>query len=600
MDFNFSGKNFSKFSNLSGNNCLILFLPALALAYLGFAKLKLGLAFIDEGMYLTDAWRLAVGDSFFPDSSRFPATFYSWFTSIFFRIEPRLSVLDVRIIQLCMALLSFYSVVLSIWKRVPRVAVGSLILTFPFLVLGLDTMGRTSSLSYNTVPNFFFIILFSLYLNYAFSKNANSIWVLVPAVSIINALLALSYLPASLTYLSTILLFRVFQPHQWMMHALTLPIGMLVILTALGPDPGEWARAHIDFLTVTSGANSKGFSPWTVTLVAMAALAFLICVRSPFEGLAKVFKNQFRVSIALAVVIVVFFSWGYISSFSGLMPPVYRGWFDIPGILVIANLSLVFLSLHIAWRIFVDKSVSCEKEALFATIGILYYFIFSLSFALTSQLGILQFCLGTFVLWSSFLLLAWSRREFIFFRMRVFFVGVFISASIALPLFDWSFTYFDLPPEFLDTEIQDGPARGIHTSKLNADLDKALRKTIEKYTEEDDFILSWEQAPMAYFLGQRRPAIDHSWVGITKRNRDVDSRVLKKMVSAGREPKLAIFWANKFLFFPSARGSAPQYSAFSSMPESEITNYVRRNMFLVDQIQVNGMNAVEFYLRNED
>lgn len=578
---------------------LIIIVIFLIAFFGGIINLKYGFSFIDEGMYLTDAWRLAAGDSFFPDSSRFSASLYSIFSSVFFMVDPELSVLGVRRIQFALSIIAMAAVVGSIIKYIPELARTATIISLPFVFLGLDPLGHTSSLSYTTVPNFFFIALFALYIIYYHTKSPEKSLYIALLISFCNAFLFFSYIPLGLTYASTILLFRLSQPRAWVLHTSLLAVGVLSFLTALQPDFLEWFDAVKDQLYV-SRKTSQGVSPWAKQICLVSVTVSLISIWSIKKMQAEESKVTSTLSWLTPTVGLLFFIWGYASSFSGLLSPVYNGWFDTTGILVIANIVTVALGLHGisdgAGKLLQEKN----KKQLLGLIGILYFMLFSLAFALTSSMGILEIGIGSFVLWTSFAIANFDRSKTDSVRKNFFFAAIFVPSAIALPVFDWSFTHFDDSPNRLDVRIETGPAKGLVTSQINHDVERAVRETILRYTNDDDFLLSWEQTPMPYFLSRRRPAIDHSWTGITSGDRRIDAKVLEKMISLGREPKMAIFWSNKLLVFPKVRGHEGWRSGSFPAPNTLITEYVRQNMKGVQIIQVDGENAVEFYLRKEE
>lgn len=575
---------------------LIIFFAAF---FAGLNKLKYGFSFIDEGMYLTDAWRLSAGDTFFPDSSRFSASLYNIFSSIFFMINPELSVLDVRKIQFALSTIALASVLGSIARYIPGSFKQTVTLSIPFVFLGLDPLGHTNSLSYTTIPNFFFIVLFALYINYHFSESTKASFFAALGISIVNAFLTFSYLPLGLTYISTLLLFRISKPQLWAYHTALLSIGLLVFLGCLQPDFIEWFNAVSDQLYV-SRRTSQGITPWAVQICIVSGIISCLLIWSINRAQTRVLEASTVLSWSAPAIGLTFFAWGYGTSFSGLLTPVYNGWFDTTGILIIANLVTAAIGIHAFANRHGVLLTKAHRIEVLGFIGLIYFILFSFAYVVTSSMGILEVAIGTFVLWVSFALIIVNDPKPHAIRKNLFFVAIFLPSAAALPIFDWSFTHFDDVPSRLNVKIESGPARGLVTSQLNHDVEKAIRETIAEHTNEDDFLLSWEQTPMPYFLGRRRPAIDHSWVGITKGDPQIDAKVIEKMISHQREPKMAIFWSNKLLVFPEARGGQTWRSGSSPAPNTLITEYVRENMQGIKIIQVNGENAVEFYLRKQN
>ena len=78
----------------------------LTLGVLGWAKLKYGFNFIDEGMYMTDGWRLASGDRLFPDASVSAILPYALFNAAIFKVFPDTTLLTFRGIRFWCAMFS--------------------------------------------------------------------------------------------------------------------------------------------------------------------------------------------------------------------------------------------------------------------------------------------------------------------------------------------------------------------------------------------------------------------------------------------------------------------------------------------------------------
>ncbi len=76
------------------------------MAVLGWYKLRFGFSFIDEGMYMTDSWRLAMGDRLFPDTFVSVVRLYVLFNETVFKWWLEASLIGFRQIQFCLSLLT--------------------------------------------------------------------------------------------------------------------------------------------------------------------------------------------------------------------------------------------------------------------------------------------------------------------------------------------------------------------------------------------------------------------------------------------------------------------------------------------------------------
>ena len=92
---------------------LVLFV---ALAVWGWLKLPYGMSFIDEGMYMTDGWRLSVGDRLFPDSSTSVVNLYVVFNAAIFQIFPDVTLLEFRKIQYWLSLTAIVVLIYAVYK----------------------------------------------------------------------------------------------------------------------------------------------------------------------------------------------------------------------------------------------------------------------------------------------------------------------------------------------------------------------------------------------------------------------------------------------------------------------------------------------------
>ena len=303
------------------------------------------------------------------------------------------------------------------------------------------------------------------------------------------------------------------------------------------------------------------------------------------------FENFLSASFILATALFLSYRTGGFD----FLPPFWNGWFKIPGMVATLNLAVALVTLAF---LAINASREGVRENSDAIVAILGYFIYAIAFAATSSLGVLLMLSSSAILWvgASNLLCQHIGNT----RGVILALAYIIPSSGYLMHADYQFTYFDKPPSQLNYTIQEGPAKGIKTNELNGYLEKALRQIAADNSEQEDFILSFDQTPMTYFITKRRPAVDHSWIGITAGNEQSAKNSLQKMIVTERQPTLAFHWRNKALFLPQGEDfKNPILSGFSESSERPILSYVKSNMDLQGTIEVNGQTFIEIYRRLE-
>lgn len=556
---------------------------ALCLAIAGWGKLRFGLSFIDEGMYLTDGWRLANGDKLFPDANRFAASFYHIFSGWVFHLLPDAGVLTIRRVQYFLNLLAI-AVLLYVLLReeLPAKLHAPLLASLPFLYLGLDPTGMGTSLNYYTITSFFFLLHLAAVLAYwkAHEDHKRTLFAFLAGVLIAAA--GISYLAvgaAGILFLLIPVLERKRLPKKDLI-AFLLP-AVLYPLTIYPNFETHWMALRA---LVNVRSDAPILMPYTFPHL-LHGLTFTIA-----GVLLTLLRNKSLFYAGVLLLGVLLATSLYTRGFT-LLPLFWNGWFKIPGMVATLNATAAVTATAFLTVTAMRKPLGKMLPAAILIVG---YLIYVSLFALTSSLGVLLMMSSSVALWIG---LSWLLCDKLGTRKGLALSMAFLLPSSAFLLrADYQFTYFDKSPTQLDTVIQDGPAKGIQTNAVNAFIERTIRNAVGGNSQEEDLILSFDQTPMVYFLTQRRPALDHSWIGITGGDEVSAKSAIQKMIVTERLPKLALHWQNKFLWLPiDEKFSQFALSGFAPSTEAPILAYVKSNMTQVATINIGELPMVEIY-----
>jgi hypothetical protein len=102
-------------------------------------------------------------------------------------------------------------------------------------------------------------------------------------------------------------------------------------------------------------------------------------------------------------------------------------------------------------------------------------------------------------------------------------------------------SYIDLPRAGLTTQFtQLSKLNGIYSSPENVDNLTRLAATIEAETNSGDYILSYYDMPMLYYITDTRPSVDTVWSSRLLWNDSVDNDGIRYMCNSQRFPKLIV------------------------------------------------------------
>ena len=125
----------------------------------------------------------------------------------------------------------------------------------------------------------------------------------------------------------------------------------------------------------------------------------------------------------------------------------------------------------------------------------------------------------------------------------------------------------------------------------------------EKYSSEEDFMISYISSPMVHMISRRRPALDDSFiVGLsTPISKPVAyyEKCIELMKDRGRHPKIAFVFESIPSFYPISlkenrfKWFQKQYIFPSNDP---ISRYIIENMKLLGEYRICEGNIVRFFV----
>ncbi len=572
------------------------------MAVLGWEKLQYGFNFIDEGMYMTDGWRMAAGDRLFPDNSTNVTLLYTVFNKYIFKCMPDITLLGFRRLQFFAAAVSMLILALSVytWTKDAWYLPYALSL---YVFTGLDVNGMASNLSYYVYPHLFLVlhIAFSLFalkqrpgiLRYALFMFAGFfLWGI-----------GFSILPLTVTLvipLVEFLLLRKFFPSE---NIITHQDLALLYGPAILAWTGFIAIYGSDFLAaalkmfrysregLASVQAQKSMLNLARTAVPYVFLTLLLVGMLTVVARRPSSLPAFMTTTVLSVLLLCAVN----TDLLGFMPPFWNGWFNAQ----IWHASLVITScLIIAERIFAHEKESgsgdTDKLLLLMVVPCI---IVGCTFVIISSLRFLalQFVAIPVMLALS---VAVSRMIDNCYRSFLLLMMILLPFYSNMALADWNFTYFDLPPKYLQTTFEKGFAKGIRTNQLYYDAATWMESMAKKYSNDGDYAIIGDQAPMGYMLIRRRPSLNHSWGGLSG-SVVLRHKAIRQMKRDKREPSIAFRFMRPPLLFPdTTQAGKYSFGVTKNMNYMDpVDNYLLTEMRPADRFFYNGTLFLQVYVR---
>ncbi len=597
----FSGERKSKQLWLFGFGLLVF----AASAFMGWQKLHYGFNFIDEGYHMTESWRLAAGDHPYQGKITGALRDFRLINAVLFRFFPEMTLLAFRKLQffltlLCLLFLSFslYGPHKKYWFFYP------LILTL-FAFTGLDPIGMISNLSYYTYPHFFLVGHISLFLLGLHQKNPSIKRILYGLSGFCLWCISLSVLHLSTIVLSPVIFFliapRLQSPYKNFnlidLFFIVAPFVLLWLIFIYYFNVPYINNLYNSSKLLLSTPNHSARSLIAVNLeickyIGVTAL-FLLGTRIAlnFSKIPAILLSLCILSIVILVIIV--------SSFGGLIHPVFS-WFS--HIMWFSSLLIVFCLFFwafIFYRYIMHKTITLEDcIVIVLMVPCTVFGITSMTFSSLGSLTVLHAAIPATVSFSIFLLNVKRIAPRSNFIKGIILALVLAPFYLTTAWFDWQFTYFDVTPRQASVTIDKGFGKGIKTNPTYKKLYDWIFEISNKYTDENDYILSYVLSPMVHMIAKRRPAIEDSYISITVVPGEYYRTAVNHMIQSNRIPKIAFMFESIPALAPISlhEGRFEWFGKQIWFPSNDpISKYVLHEMKLLATFQLNERSIIRCY-----
>ncbi|MFQ5509715.1 MAG: hypothetical protein ACE5FN_10330 [Leptospirillia bacterium] len=554
-------------------------LAFLGMAILGWVKLPYGVSFMDEGLAMTDGWRLTAGDRLFPDSAINAVRMYATFNAVVFALVPDVTLLECRQLQYLLTLLAsgLFAGAVYLWTRNYWYLPLSLSL---FAFTGLDTAGMMSNLTYYVYPHLFITLHIALLL-IGLKCTGRGVRTAVLALSgLCLWAVGFSVLPLSVTMAAPVLTWMLLRRTGWrdpgfsgrdLLVLLAPPV--VLWLGFLGLHAASFAEAVGDVFASHFSQKKPVHTGVALVLKYMIPMTVFVAV---FRWCARFKSGVVAFVVAgLGVLGWILVDTGGLGAVFAYRAAMFReiSWFSalLAGWLLIIGGGLLYC--------LAGRRDYHENEPLIWLLAIPSALLAG-TYGVSSGQGLLTFAYVAIpcAVGLTLSMVSWYEHH----PRGIQFVAV---AALLAPFYlttaraDWNITYFDGPVHGLTTTISSGFLEGIRTRRENAEMFAWIEDLAERFSEPDDFVLAYNWAPMVNVVVKRRPPMNHSWVGM-------GDSVLESggwyMANAGRWPKLA------FRFSPTTRRG----------DTGPLDSYLVKNMRLLDRFDL-ADGVLECFIRKD-
>ncbi len=573
-----------------------------AMAVLGWQKLPYGMNFIDEGMYMADAWRMTVGDRLFPDNSTSVVRLYSVFNAFIFKIAPDITLLGFRKVQYFASLFTIiaFAAALVRWNR----RYWFLPLVFaPFAFTGLDVIGMSANMSYYTYPHMFMTLHLAAFIWGLTLADGPWRYGLFVLSGLCLWAVGFSFIPLCVVYawpglfwaavnwlkigearFSFFDLFLVIAPcvaiwlifagsyHPYFLRAVlemqeyfaeTSPTGSGLTLNR--PALPYLAVTAIYLILVFAAQRLRGWLPLCV-IVLLSAVMFVVVDSNMFGRIGLYWRGWFAAQMWTTALLVCF----------------------VAGFFAVAS-----------WWRYQGRTFSRDEVLLLIimTAGAVY----ALVFTNYSGMGVLATLFAAVPMTAAVgMIILQLPAPFVNHRGAgaAAIIAVLAPFYYALAWADWKFTYFDFSPRYLTHTIEDGFAAGIKTNSVFYNIARLMGQWADKYSKPEDLALIFDETPMGYMVAFRRPALNHSWLGMAG-SPSLRRDSVTRMIAENRHPKIAFRFVTPPLLFPvSLKDETFSFAGSRKFSENDpVNNYVLENMNLLHALKLNEDTWLEFFVR---
>jgi len=583
--------------------CLIIFCSS---AVLGWNKLHYGFNFIDEGYHATESWRLVAGDDFLKDKITGALMHYTLISSIIFKIYPDITLLQLRQFQFILTLAALLLFSLALFRQSRQYAWLPFVFSL-FAFTGLDPVGMISNLYYQTYPHLFLVFFLSLML-FGFQSKKDSIKKIFNLLSgLCLWLMNLSLLHMGLIILSPLIIFVLSNK----LNLKDFPFSLKDLLYVVFPFTICWIlfiaifnetyllnlfNSVSLFLPGYSSSGSIHINWEVIKHIAISAV-FL----SLFFISIKKLPVYFFITVCVLLSLITFLIIN--TSFFGLIKPYWNGWFSAPMWYASMLMSFTLLFWISTIRKYVLQKISSKEEEL-AVILMVPFTICALTMSVFSSLGTLAVTQSSIPAVAAISCVLTSQLKKMKFQhplaiiTLILLLGPFYSTTARS---DWNFTFFDVRPKQAIVTIDRGFGTGIKTNAAYYNLYQWISKNAEKYSDNDDFIISYVVSPMVHMISKRRPSLDDTFINFAK-PLGYYQKSIEFMKKRGRQPKIAFIFEGMPGLVPLSSKGNNTYQwfgkefVFTSKARDPISKYILGNMALVDKFELSQNNKVHFFV----
>jgi hypothetical protein len=583
--------------------CAVIFCAA---AVFGWKKLYYGFNFIDEGYHMTESWRLASGDDFLEDKITGALIHYTLINNLIFLSYPDITLLDFRKIQYLLTILSLLFFGYTLLRVSKQYCWLPLIFSI-YAFTGLDPTGMISNLNYHTYPHLFLTLHLSFFLSGIYTEKL-SIRKICYLLSGFNLwLISLSCLYLNVIVLSPILIFFFSNKLKAQFNSFTFKD----LLYVLSPYIICWLIFIIVFnksyirniieslnLVLSIAAYSPSSTGGLFNFNWEAAKYISITISHIFLFYFFIKKIPLRFSLVgcttLSVLIYILIS----TSCFGLLTAYYSGLFNAP---------TWFSSLLIAFAIFfwikIIKKISLKeklkKEEVLSIFLMVPFSVCAMTKSIFSDSGMLSVSQASIPVFAAmaYTLKLNKVRTNANLKQVIILIILLAPFYFTTAIFDWNFTYYDVPPKHMNAKISKGFGKGIHTNIIYFQLHEWVRNSAEKYTTKNDYVISYVTSPMVHMITKRLPALDETFITFGMPMK-YHKKSVEFMHQRSRLPKMAfVFESMPRLALGKGRyyWLSKQF-IFDSYSPDPISKYINKNMVLVDEFEISKDNIVRCFV----
>lgn len=576
---------------------LIIFI---VLSILGWENLHHGFNFVDEGFYMTEAWRLTVGDHVFQDKVRGAIDMSPIMNSLLFRINPDITLLGVRKIQYILTICALFLFGITLYKVTKLYWYQPFIFSI-FAFTGLSPAGGYPILNHYSYPHLFI----TLHLAFLLLGLSQQSIVLRRSFFIFSGfllwLISFNLLQLSIIVFSPIIQFYFLR--KWKTNYVSFDFKDLCFV--LAPILFCWlvfigifnkAYLHDILVSVQINMSSHGHSTqsliqsiinWEVIKHIILTSVFLVI----FLYILLRFRHMVSIICISVCSILMYFIidtnlWGAVIPYFNLNFLSQASWFSS----LLVSMFLFFIS-YFFWKMLSYNRLN--KTDIISILLLTPCILLSISLSAFCTAGYLS------VLYTSIPVIG-AMSTLILFDKRIktkshlmkllilfiFLIPFYYSAAWS----GWHFPFFDMASEYTNVEIEHGFGKGIRTNVLYKNLYDWISESADKYTSNGDFIISYTVSPMVHMIAKRRPALDNSWIDTNDFTPAYYKKAISFMIENGRQPHIAFIFEDRPILWPNPFKD----NMYSMIPEisfpanDAISKYVVEYMYQVSDFRLNN------------